>query len=104
MNICNLGGCLCLRCLIPKDWLQNLETERDTLQCQVLACKDDQQCREKVAAACRLIYDQQYVVDTPQVEKLLKEESLVPTKVWDNGLLDGEWLLMFQLECIFCKA
>ncbi|KIJ10082.1 hypothetical protein PAXINDRAFT_86583, partial [Paxillus involutus ATCC 200175] len=35
---------------------------------------------KKVADTRRLIYDQQYVVDTPQVEVLLKEESLVPTK------------------------
>ena len=86
MNIHNLGGCLCPQCLIPKDQLQNLATERDTLQRQVLARKDDQQRREKVAAARRLIYDQQYVVDTPQVEKLLKEESLVPTEVRDDRL------------------
>jgi len=31
--------------------------------------------------ARRLIYQQHYVVDTPQVEALLKEESLVPTEV-----------------------
>ncbi|KIJ64145.1 hypothetical protein HYDPIDRAFT_91237 [Hydnomerulius pinastri MD-312] len=36
---------------------------------------------DKITAACHLIYEQHYVVHTPQVEVLLKEESLVPTKV-----------------------
>jgi hypothetical protein len=51
------------------------------LQHQVLARKDTEDRRGKVAAARRLIYEQHYVVDTPQVEGLLKDESLVPTKV-----------------------
>ncbi|KIM50229.1 hypothetical protein SCLCIDRAFT_34500 [Scleroderma citrinum Foug A] len=33
----------------------------------------------KVTAFCQLIYDKGYVINTPQVEALLKEESLVPT-------------------------
>ena len=44
---------------------------------------------EKISAARRLIYEAQYVVDTPQVENLLKPESLVPTVVrvqWDREL------------------
>ncbi|KAF9238706.1 hypothetical protein BU15DRAFT_47464, partial [Melanogaster broomeanus] len=43
--------------------------------------------RDKVAAARHLIYEQHYVVDTLQVEELLKNESLVPTK---NAF--SEWL------------
>ena len=48
---------------------------------QVLARVDTEERRGKVAAARQLIYHQHYVVDTPQVEALLKPESLVPTKV-----------------------
>ena len=51
------------------------------LQRQLLARRDTQERREKVVAACQLIYKKHYVVDTPQVEVLLREESLVPTKV-----------------------
>jgi hypothetical protein len=83
-NIRNLGGCPCPRCLIPKDQLHNLATKRDMLQRQVLAREDTRQRREKVAAARQLIYDQQYVVNTPQVEILLKDQSLVPTEVWND--------------------
>ena len=55
--------------------------ERDTVQRQILLRKDTQERRNKIVAARRLIYDQNYVVDTPQVDTLLKDESLVPTKV-----------------------
>ena len=80
-NIRNLGSCPCPRCLILKDHLHNLASERDLLQRHALAHHDTEERRKKVADAHQLIYDQQYVVDTPQVEVLLKEESLVPTKV-----------------------
>ncbi|KIJ62074.1 hypothetical protein HYDPIDRAFT_30625 [Hydnomerulius pinastri MD-312] len=64
----------------PKGRLHNLASERDILQHHVLARQDTEERCKKVADARRLIYDQQYVVDTSQVEALLKEESLVPTK------------------------
>jgi len=48
---------------------------------QVSAHVDTEERRSKVMVVCRLIYQQHYVVDTPQVEALLKEESLVPTEV-----------------------
>lgn len=51
------------------------------LQRQILARRDTEERREKVASARQLIYDQHYVVDTPQVEALLKDESMVPTVV-----------------------
>ncbi|KIJ58126.1 hypothetical protein HYDPIDRAFT_34472 [Hydnomerulius pinastri MD-312] len=79
-NIRNLGACPCPRCIIPKDRVHNLAMERDTLQRQILARKDTKERRDKITAARRLIYEQHYVVDAPQVEVLLKEESLVPTK------------------------
>ena len=61
--------------------MHHFGSEKDALQCNVLACRDTQERRNKIVAACRLIYERNYVVDTPQVEALLKEESLVPTKV-----------------------
>ncbi|KIM65626.1 hypothetical protein SCLCIDRAFT_82824, partial [Scleroderma citrinum Foug A] len=50
------------------------------LQCQLPACRDTQERWSKIVTACQLIYEKHYVVDMPQVEALLKEESLVPTK------------------------
>jgi len=61
--------------------LQNVAMENDMLQRVILARHDTVERREKISAACRLIYEEQYVVDTPQVESLLKPESLVPTIV-----------------------
>ena len=58
--------------------LQNVATENDMLQHAILARHDTEERHEKISAACRLIYEEQYVVDTPQVESLLKLESLVP--------------------------
>lgn len=51
------------------------------LQRRILARKDTQDRRDKISAARHIIYEQHFVVDTSQVEALLKEESLVPTKV-----------------------
>jgi len=51
------------------------------LHCDVLARRDTAGRRKKISSARRLIYEEQYVVDTPQVEVLLKPESLVPTVV-----------------------
>lgn len=84
-NIRNLRGCPCPRCLIPKAELQNVATENDILQCGLLPSCDTVERREKISAACRLIYEEQYIVDTPQVETLLKPESLVPTIVCVSG-------------------
>ena len=54
---------------------------KDFQQRQLLAHSDTHKRRNKIVAARRLIYEQNYIVDTPQVESLLKEESLVQTKV-----------------------
>ena len=55
--------------------------DNDILQRRILARRDTMERREKISAARKLIYEAQYVVDTPQVEELLKPESLVPTVV-----------------------
>ena len=89
MNIRNLGACPCPRCIIPKDCVQHFGTEKDIFQRVALARKDTQERQNKIVAARRLIYEQNYVVDTPQVEALLKEESLVPAKVQSHSQLHG---------------
>ena len=61
--------------------MHHVATEEDILQRGVLARRDTVERREKVFAARRLIYEEQYVVGTPQVETLLKPKSLVPTMV-----------------------
>jgi len=73
--------CPCPRCLTPKNQIDDLGSNNDMQQRKVLARVDTEERRGKVTAARRLIYQQHYVVDTPQVEALLKPESLLPTKV-----------------------
>lgn len=80
-SIRNLGGCPCPRCLIPKDRFQEFATENDISQRTLLSRHDTIERRSKITSARRIIYEGQYNVDTPQVEALLKPESLVPTIV-----------------------
>lgn len=80
-SIRNLGGCPCPRCLIPKDRFQEFATENDISQRTLLSRHDTVERRSKITSARRIIYEGQYNVDTPQVEALLKPESLVPTIV-----------------------
>ena len=80
-NIRNFGTRSCLRCIISKECIHHFGTEGDFQQRELLARRDSRERRNKVVTARWLIYEQNYVVDTPQVEALLKEESLVPTKV-----------------------
>ena len=61
--------------------MQDVATDNDILQRNILARHDTTERREKIFTARRLIYEDQYVVNTPQVEELLKPESLVPTVV-----------------------
>ena len=73
--------CPCPLCLTPKHQIDNMGSNSNMRQWKVSACVDTEERRGKVAAAHQIIYQQHYVVDTPQVEALLKSESLVPTKV-----------------------
>jgi len=95
--------CPCPRCLTPKNLIDDLGLNNDMQQWQALAHVDMAERWSKVAAAHHLIYQEYYVVDTPQVEALLKEESLVPTKVlyffyFTAICTQYSWL---YLECIF---
>lgn len=55
--------------------------KRDMKQRETLARVDDEGRRNKVRVAREIIYDKQYAVNSPAVERILKEESLVPTLV-----------------------
>lgn len=104
-NVRNLRGCPCPRCLIPKVKLQDVATENDMHQHSILACCDTVERREKIFSSWKLIYEGKYVVDTPQVEALLKLESLVPMIVHTLGCrMDSKASHYTCPECIFSKA
>ena len=97
--------CPCPQCLTPKNQMDDLGSNNDMQQRQVLACMDIEERQNKVAVARHLIYQQHYVISTPQVEALLKPESLLPTKVsvffdFDTIVLDAHWCL----EHVFRKV
>ncbi|KAF8834366.1 hypothetical protein BDN67DRAFT_992678 [Paxillus ammoniavirescens] len=75
----NLGTCLCPQCLIPKDCVHNLGTNRDSQAHHALARTDSAELCNKILNARKLTYNKNYAVDTVQVEAFLKPESLVPT-------------------------
>ena len=54
---------------------------QDMKERTTLARVDDELLRHKIEAACRIIYDDNYAVDTQAVKDLLQEQSLVPTLV-----------------------
>ena len=74
--------CPCPWCLTPKNQINDLGSNSNMRQWQVLAHVDTEERQGKVAVACQLIYQQHYVVDTPQVEALLKLESLLLSQPW----------------------
>lgn len=67
--------------------MPDVATERDMLQRSELSRHDTEERRSKISSARKLIYEGQYSIGTPQVEALLKPESMVPTVVRVFGLL-----------------
>jgi hypothetical protein len=53
----------------------------DMKQRKHLAQIDDARRQQKIVTARSIIYEKRYAVDAEAVEKILKEESLVPTSV-----------------------
>jgi hypothetical protein len=80
VTIRQLGGCPCLRCLIPTARLQNLVMSRDRQQHSTLA-RSNASRDQSVAAARSLVYERNYGVDSTAIESLLKPESWVPNSV-----------------------
>lgn len=61
--------------------VDRMGTVRDMKERQALARTYDNQWRGKVDAARETIYQKNYAVDSDAVEKVLKDQSLVPTTV-----------------------
>lgn len=87
-TIRNLGDCPCPRCLTPLTLAHKFGTLDDKKQRTDQARVDDLSRREKIKKARKLIYGKvgsrnntNFGVNSAAVERLLKEESLVPTCV-----------------------
>jgi hypothetical protein len=82
----NLGRCPCPRCLIPLDRVDNMGMRQDMTQRKTLARVDSAERRNRVATAREHIYQKNYLVDGAPVERLLQNDSLVPTAVRASAL------------------
>lgn len=87
-TIRNLGDCPCPRCLIPISLAHNFGTPEDKQYRIHKARVDDSNRQTKVSKARKLIYgkigrkkDTNFGVGSAAVERLLKDQSLVPTDV-----------------------
>lgn len=98
------GICLCPRCRIPLTRIQNVGMVLDMKQRQTLARIDDESTRSLIERARKIIYENNYAVDTDAVEAILKGESLVPTLVRSRYALAQAWLNSFCTERIFAAA
>ena len=94
----NLGGCPCPRCLIPKDRIQNMGMFRDRLQRETLE-RNDERRGAMVNAARSLIYEKNFAVGSAAVERILKQQSWVPTSV--SLELPSQTMTEHLVECIF---
>jgi hypothetical protein len=75
-------GCRpCPRCLVFKQEIKNLGLPKDRQQRVQFARVDNLQRLNKISSARRIIYEDNYLVNSAAVERILKEESLVPTSV-----------------------
>lgn len=81
-----------------------MATETDMLHRRSLIRKDTPERQGKVTAAREFIYEGQYVVDAAQVERLLKDESLVPTEVRAGISHNGARALTSRAERLFDRA
>lgn len=87
-TIRNLGDCPCPRCLIPITLAHNFGTPEDRHYRIHKARIDDRDRQTKVSKARKLIYGKtggkkntNFGVGSAAVERLLKDQSLIPTDV-----------------------
>jgi len=71
----------CPRCLVSKQDIKNLGLSKDRQQRVQFQRVDNLQRQVKISSARRIIYEENYRVNSAAVERILKEESLVPTSV-----------------------
>ena len=64
---------------------------------------DDNQRRSKITSARNLIYCKNYAVDSPAIQRLLKEQSLVPTVVGIHSPFFDNWCNYYPTERLLCS-
>lgn len=95
-SICNLRTCPCPWCTMTMVNVPQMGMPEDMSQQQCLVHIDDDNQQRKVLQAWKLIYRKHLATNSLQIEALLKDESLIPTKVimsWIATSMYLHWLL-----------
>lgn len=100
-SIRDKGICPCPRCLVPKSTIRNLGTANDRRLRETLLRSDNAKRRSEISSARRIIYEENYMVNSAAVEKILKRESLVPNLVISLSALKKGNINIYLKECFF---
>lgn len=103
-SIHDKGYCPCPQCLIPHLCFHNLGMVQDMKQRKTLAHFDDENRRCEVGIAWEIIYKKNYAINSPAVEAILKEQSLVPTLVGGTVYVCNYKRLIFACRMPFRKG
>ena len=91
-TIKDFGARPCPRCKVSIDQICALGREDDRKRREDSHREDNNERRRKVDAARKSLYDNGYAINGDYVDGLLKDESLVPTKVFTPTFF-------FSLKC-----
>jgi len=80
-TIKDFGSHPCPRCLVTTDKIHAIGREDDRKRREELRRCDNIERRKKVDEAREWLYDKGYAITGDKVDGLLKDESMVPTKV-----------------------
>ena len=82
VTIKDFGACPCPRCTISIEQISAMGREDDRKRREELCRRDDTERRERVEEARANLYDKGYAITGDWVDGLLKDCSMVPTKVF----------------------
>ena len=102
-SIRDKGICPCPRCLVPKSTIRNLGTTNDRRLRETLLRSDNPKRRSEISSARCIIYEENYMVNSAAVEKILKQESLVPNLVISPSAPKTGNINLCLKECFFGK-
>jgi len=81
-TIKDFGTYPCPRCLVSNDQIHAIGREDDQKRREESQRHDDAERRKKVDDARKSLYDEGYAITGDHVDDLLKDKSMVPTKVF----------------------
>lgn len=99
-TIKDFGARPCPRCNISIDQICGLGREDDRQLREDLRREDNDDRQRKVDAARKSLYDEGFAITGDYVDGLLKDESLVPTKVFSPAFFSFSSVNASHIECV----